>query len=188
MAVFVPRRFLVVPNLVPSIAFMIVLMSGMIGLRGRTGAQVPLQLERVAVTASNGALPPDQVVVRARSGQLTLNGTPVTIDQLGERLNVALTGQSQPLVFVDADPAAPYQDAVALMAVVAKAGGKRVGLTPDLSLPPGTTSDAASQTAASANSGFNIAPNSLEAQPSTAPSANGAASGSNPASSQEASP
>lgn len=132
---FAPRRFISGPNLMPVVAFVWILIFGALAMRGLEGGRLPLTLAPVEVKATTAVLPPDQVVLRVRGTSMAINGTPVTRDQLEDRLKVTLTGQGQGLIFVDADPQATYQDAIALLELVQRAGARAVSLTPDLSQP-----------------------------------------------------
>jgi biopolymer transport protein ExbD len=82
-------------------------------------------------------LPPDQLIVRIRGEQLSLNDQPHTRQTLSDALRTALAGQKDAVVMLDADPSLPFNEVVFYLDVCYAAGARSVGLTDDLlSLAP----------------------------------------------------
>jgi biopolymer transport protein TolR len=88
---------------------------------------VAVDLPKVAAGPLTGE--EEQLVVNvAKSGQLFLNNTPLTREQLTEKLHAIATARPDRQLYVRADQTVPYGQVMQVMGAVRDAGLVRVGL------------------------------------------------------------
>jgi biopolymer transport protein TolR len=96
---------------------------------------MPIDLPKVAAGPLAGQ--EEQLVVNiAKSGQVYLNDTPYTLDELTEKLSAIASASRDRALYVRADRAVPYGQVMQTMAAVRDAGLIRVGLVTE---PPAET-------------------------------------------------
>jgi biopolymer transport protein TolR len=88
---------------------------------------VPVDLPKVAASPLTGEQ--EQLVVNVtKNGQLFLNDTPMTAEQLTEKLRAIAAARPDRQLYVRADQAVPYGQVMRVMGAVREAGLVRVGL------------------------------------------------------------
>ena len=88
---------------------------------------VPVDLPKVSASPLAGDQ--EQLVVNvAKTGQLYLNDTPMTPEQLTEKLRAIAAARPDRQLYVRADQAVPYGQVMRVMGAVRDAGLVRVGL------------------------------------------------------------
>ena len=88
---------------------------------------VPVDLPKVAAGPLSGEQ--EQLVVNVgKTGQLFLNDTPMTPEQLTEKLKAIAAARPDRQLYVRADQAVPYGQVMRVMGAVRDAGLVRVGL------------------------------------------------------------
>ena len=88
---------------------------------------VQIDLPKVSAGPLQGA--EEQLVVNVgKTGQVFLNDTPMTLDQLTEKLRAIATARPDRQVFVRGDQAVPYGQVMRAMGAVRDAGLTKVGL------------------------------------------------------------
>ena len=88
---------------------------------------IPVELPKVAAGPLAGA--DEQLVVNvAKTGQLFLNDTPMTPEQLTAKLKAIAAARPDRQLYVRADQAVPYGQVMRVMGAVHDAGLVRVGL------------------------------------------------------------
>jgi len=127
-----PRRLEVIPNLTPLVNVALLVMVIFLALAPLFGRQMPVMLTPVELKVAE-VLPPDQVVIRVSPTGVAVNGQPVLEEQLRDALKPLIAQNLEGLVLIDADLELPYERVVNLLDIVREAGGRSVGLTPDLS-------------------------------------------------------
>jgi biopolymer transport protein ExbD len=80
-------------------------------------------------TVETEDLPKDQLLAAVcLDGTITLNRTPVAIEDLKDTLHKRLRSKAKKIVFVDAHPDAGYNDVVQVLDIARDAGADRLGL------------------------------------------------------------
>ena len=88
---------------------------------------VDINLPKVKAAALTGE--EQQLVVAVnRTGQVYLNDTPITVPELGPKLQAILKVRPDRQVFLRADAAVPYGHVMEVMAAIRQAGVQRLGM------------------------------------------------------------
>jgi len=75
--------------------------------------------------------PPNQVVLALEEGAITVNKTPVAVEELGSRLRDIFQSRSDKTIFVRATGTVPYGRVVQAMDIAKGAGVERIGIISD---------------------------------------------------------
>ena len=75
--------------------------------------------------------PPNQVVLALEEGAITVNKTPVAVEELGSRLRDIFQSRSDKTIFVRAMGTVPYGRVVQAMDIAKGAGVERIGIISD---------------------------------------------------------
>jgi len=97
--------------------------------------KIGLEIPRVTTASNLAAAPQRQIVNVYRDGALTLDGAPVTLDELGTRLDAARSQRSDPGVLVRGDAQGQFQRIAEVLTACKQAGIRELGISV-MPMPP----------------------------------------------------
>jgi biopolymer transport protein ExbD len=112
------------PNTTPLIDVMLVLLIMMIITLPATLHKMPVDLPQAA---KPGTPPPVHSLVLASSGALSLDGMSIDRSRLTTELTTFIADPAQPVLQLQTDPAARYEDFNATLAIIKRAGITKLG-------------------------------------------------------------
>ena len=97
--------------------------------------KIGLEIPRVTTASNLAAAPQRQIVNVYRDGALTLDGAPVTLEELGTTLDAARSRRSDPGVLVRGDAQGQFQRIAEVLTACKQAGVRELGISV-MPMPP----------------------------------------------------